>query len=561
MAQLYIYPKKGDAFTYTLGPKRITLGRAATNDLVLNDQFSSGCHAAIVPTAKGFALQDLGSKNGTFVNGRRITGEAELNRGDDIMIGSTRILFDREFRTNVEMVEGTTFTHSANTIIQVKDILKKRPASAIIVPGDEGGLDLDKLQHDQRSVEVLVEVSQALIYHMALDKLLDHVMDLITQNIPMDRGVLMLKEGRPEQLVPKVVRIQNGPLKTQSIVVSQSIVRMALEKNSSVLLSDIQSDAQLGGQISIVQAQIHSAMCVPLWNNKDIIGLIYADRAALLGQFTEDDLRLLTLLANLAAVKIENARLYEESLEKERIERELTVAAQIQRNFLPREDPVFGPYDISGSTRACRHVGGDYYDYIPVDDTRLGVVVADVSGTGVSASLLMASVRASLHAEIPMARDLAALAARLNDFVHTSSDSHSFVSFFFGLLDRETGVVTYVNAGHNPPLILEPGGTRRSLESTGFCLGMFAGVTYETKTAALAPGEILCLYTDGIVENRNSKKDEFGEERLAAALEESAAKPASEIRDRVFDGVFGFTGCSEPGDDMTVVIVKRNPEP
>ena len=558
MSELFIYPKKDEPYSFDLEGRRITLGRAASNDLVLNDQFSSGCHAVIAPAAGGgYAIQDLGSKNGTFVNGRRITGETALAKGDEILIGSTRIVFDRQYQTNVQIVEGTTFTHSSNTIIQVKDILRKPPTSVVVAPAKEEA-GTDGFVPDQKFAAILGEVSQALIYHMPLEKLLEHIMDLITQNIPMDRGVLMLKEGRPEQLVQKVVRVQNGPLRSQNIAVSGSIVRTALEKNSAVLISDIQSDEQLRGQLSVVQAQIHSAICVPLWNNREIIGLIYADRASLLGQFSEEDLRLLTLLANLAAVKIENARLFEEALEKSRMERELVLAAQIQKNFLPKGDPEFPPYDISGGTRACQYVGGDYYDFIPVGPTRLGIVIADVSGVGVSASLLMASLRASLHAEIAVTPDLAELAARLNDFVHGSSDSHIFVSFFIGRLDRDTGEIAYVNAGHNPPLVLDAKGSRRFLESTGFCLGMFPAVTYETKTVRLKAGDVLCLYTDGIIESRNKAKDEFGDQRLASELKAEAGLPAREIRDKLFDGVFAFTACKEPGDDMTLVIVKRN---
>jgi len=373
----------------------------------------------------------------------------------------------------------------------------------------------------------------------------------------MDRGVLMLKEGPGGQLVHKVVRIHDGPLRNLSILVSKSIIRTALDKNSAVLISDIQSDEQLRGQVSVIQAQIHSAMCVPLWSNEEIIGLIYCDRAALLGQFTEEDLKLLTLLANLAANKIENAKLIEKDLERARLDQEMKTAAVIQKNFLPKNDPVFDPYEISGSMRACRHVGGDYYDFIPVDPARLGLVVADVSGMGVSAALLMASLRASLHAEIPVTKDLALLAAKLNDFVHMSSDSHSFISFFFGFLDRQAGEVAYVNAGHNPPLIVNPAAGARYLESTGFCLGMFPSVSFEIRTTRLEPGEILCLFTDGIVEHVNGEKEQFGEDRLAAKIRESAGLPAREIIDRIYDEVISFAGCDESTDDMTLVIVRR----
>jgi sigma-B regulation protein RsbU (phosphoserine phosphatase) len=558
MTELFIYPKKGDRWTFPLGQKKVSIGRSPTNDIVLPDQFTSSCHAIISATAAGYTLEDQASKNGTFLNGPRIAGGVVLARGDKIHIGETDIIFDRELGEiiDVKIIDGTTFTHSSNTIINVKDILRKPPTAVFLKPAP-GGLDIAKLQQDQKFAAALSEVSQALIYHMKLPPLLDHIMDLITQYIPMDRGVLMLKEGRGGQLVHKVVRVHDSPLRNLSILVSKSIIRTALDKNSAVLISDIQSDEQLRGQVSVIQAQIHSAMCVPLWSNEEIIGLIYCDRAALLGQFTEEDLKLLTLLANLAANKIENARLTEKALEKARLDQEMQTAANIQRNFLPKNDPVFEPYDISGSMRACHQVGGDYYDFIPVSPTRLGVVIADVSGKGVSAALLMASLRASLHAEIPDTKDLAPLTAKLNDFVHLSSDSHSFISFFFGILDRKTGEVVYVNAGHNPPLVVNPAGGARSLDSTGFCLGMFPSVSFETRTTRLEPGEILCLFTDGIVEHPNGEKEQFGDDRLAGKIRESAGLPAREIVDRIYDEVISFAGCDESGDDMTLVVVKR----
>jgi sigma-B regulation protein RsbU (phosphoserine phosphatase) len=556
MAELFIRPKKGEAFSFLLEDREVRFGRSATNDIVLTDLYSSSCHAAIVPTEQGYAVEDLGSKNGTFLNERRVTGRVSLVRGDTIRIGETQIIFDKEYQTSVEIVPGTTFTHASNTIIQVKNILRKplKPAAA---PGPGEAPDESQVPLDEKSVEIMSAVSQALIYHMALDKLLEHIMDLLIQHIPMDRAVLMLKEGRTGELVQRVVRVQSSPLRTQNILVSRSIVQTALEKNSAILISDIQSDEELKRQVSVIQARIHSAMCVPLYNNEEIIGLIYCDRASLIGQFTKEDLRLLTLLANLAAVKIQNAWLIEKDIADQRLRRDIELAAEIQGQFLPQADPVFEPYDISGSSQACRQVGGDYYDFILVGPDRLGLVIADVSGTGVPAALLMASVRASLYSAIHGSEDLPALAARLNDFVHESTDSHSFVSFFIGILDRGKEGISYVNAGHNPPLIVDPAGGFRSLGSTGFCLGMFSSAGFEMRTARLGPDEILCLFTDGIVESRNAGKEEFGEERLAASLKASALLPARGVIGRVYEDVAKFAACAEPGDDMTIVVVKR----
>ncbi|MGZ5439224.1 MAG: SpoIIE family protein phosphatase, partial [Candidatus Aminicenantales bacterium] len=529
------------------------------NDIVIAHNDISRHHAILRVRQGASHITDLNSKNGTFVNGRRVNGEIDLARGDEILVGSTRFYFDRDFQPIVETVAGTTFTHSSNTIIQVKELLKKPAATGVIVKTPGGGLDLERFRQDQKIIAVVAEVSQALIYHMPLDKLLDHVMDVLIQHLPMDRGVLMLKSEATQALEPKVVRVQNAALRTQSIFVSQTIVKTALERNSAILISDIQADEGLRAQISVVQAQIHSAMCVPLWNNQDIIGLIYCDRASLLEQFTEDDLRMLTLLANLAAVKIENARLYEVSLKNAQLEREIALAVQIQKNFLPRTEPDFAPYEISGSAKACRRVGGDYYDYIVVDPNRLAIVIADVSGVGVSASLLMASLRGALHEKFPGTVDLGDLAAKLNEFVYSSSDSHLFISFFLTIIDRRTDEAAYINAGHNPPLLQPHKGPARLLESTGLCLGMFPDQSYEERRIVMGPGDLLCLYTDGIVESRKGEHEEYGDERLAERLRELGSLSAQVVRDKIFEDVFGFSGCTEAGDDMTLVVVKRNP--
>ena len=558
MVHLYIYPKTEEPFSFILEGKEVSVGRAPDNDLTLPDQFCSSRHALIIVTPEGYAVRDQGSKNGVFVNGVKILAETPLRRGDEILLGSTRIVFDEQAPTRVEMIEGPEGPASYDTMIQVRDILKRPPPDTKAVPARTPAADLERLRREQKILFVLNEVSQALIYHFPLDKLLDHIMDLIIQNIPMDRGVLMLKEGEPFRLVPKVVRIVDPALRNQNIQVSRTILNTALAKSSSILLSDIQSDSFFKEQASVVRSNVRSAMCVPMWNNEEIIGIVYADRASIVNAFSEDDLKLLTLLANVAAVKIENARLFEESLEKCRMEREMDVAAQIQKNFLPREEPRLEGYEICGGNRGCYQIGGDYYDFIPVGEGRLGVAIADVSGCGVGPSLLMASLRASLHAELGARTSVADLASRLNAFVHKSSESHTFITFFFGILDAAAGEMTYVNAGHTPPILLEAGGGVRRLESTGFCLGMFSGVEFGSDSVRLAPGDMLCLFTDGITEGRKTDREEFGEERLMALLRGNAGLAARAVMARVFDEVRDFTGCAEPSDDMTLVLVRRS---
>jgi serine phosphatase RsbU (regulator of sigma subunit) len=556
MPRLFVYPKRGDSFWYTLKREKTSIGRSEDNDLALPDPFSSGHHAVISPANGGFCVRDNGSKNGTFLNGKKVQGEIELKRGDEILVGSTRIIFDKELSSNVEVTEVVQPSRNINTVIPLKDILKKQDIDTTI-QSLATPADFMRIKSDYKSMAVLNEVSKALVLHQPLHELLERIMDLISEYLPMDRGVLMLKEGNPPQMIAKVPRINNKNLLRQKIFVSQSIINLVLDNHSSVLTADAQTDDRLRTKDSIIKSNIHSAMCVPLWNNREIIGVIYADRISLLEQFSEDDLRLMTLLSNLAAVKIENSRAIEQAIEVEKFQKELALAAQIQKDFLPKRNPPGENFDIAGTNIPCNQVGGDYYDFIPIDPCRLAVIVADVSGKGMSAALLMASLRAALIAEVGPQMKLENMVAKLNDFVYSSSASNRFITFFFCELDMRTGVLRYVNAGHNPPVVVAKDGSVARLEPTGFCLGMFPAVAYEVKQVALDKGELAALYTDGITDARNKENGEFGEENLIGLLKKNAKKPAAEIVGKVCDEVSAFAAGVEPFDDMTLIVLKR----
>ena len=556
MPKLFVYPKKGDPFNFTIDRPEISIGRSPDNTLAVPDPFCSGRHALIVTAGDRYFVRDNNSKNGVFVNGKRIAGEAEVHPGDEILLGSTRVSFDQEILTHVEILDTPETSSGPSISLPLKDILQP-PALQTTIRTAARESDLAALRSERRFLEVLKEVSQALILHKPLAELLEHIMDLICQNLPMDRGVILLYEGNPIQLIPKVIRINNKNLMNQRVLLSKSIVNMVFKDQLAVLSSDAASDPRFMSRDSIIRSNIHSAMCAPLWNNQEVIGIIYADRVSLMDQFTEEDLKMLTLLSNLAAVKIENSRLIERSLEQERMEKELSLAAQIQRDFLPKASPPLEQFEIHGLNVPCQQVGGDYFDYIPIEPGLLGLVIADVSGKGVSASLLMASVRASLHAEVTSRHRLEDMARKLNDFVCRSSGTSSFITFFYGELNTATGEIRYLNAGHNPPLILNLRGRLERLEACGLCLGMFPESTYECRSALLGAGDAALLYTDGITESRNPGKEQYGEERLIDFVRGRLDQPAAKIIEGLRADLAAFTESQDLADDMTVVLVKR----
>ena len=297
-------------------------------------------------------------------------------------------------------------------------------------------------------------------------------------------------------------------------------------------------------------------MCVPLWNNKEIIGVIYADRMSLVRAVHRRRPAAADPAGQPGRGQDRERPADREAIEKETHGAGAALAAQIQKDLLPKEIPI-AENSTSPGEHPCHQVGGDYYDFIPIDPCRMGIAIADVSGKGVSASLLMASLRAALHVEIRPQLDLAEMAAKLNDFVHRSSAINGFITFFFGELDLETGRLRYVNAGHNPPILLDARGGIARLEPGGFCLGMFPSVVYEAREASLDVGDSVILYTDGITDSRDKDDREFGEERLIELVRQAGTRRAEKIVETVCGELSSFTAGAPPFDDMTLVILKR----
>jgi len=555
MATIYIYPKEGDSWKLEIDKEAVSIGRAQGNDVTVADPNCSSRHAFIELAGGGFVIRDAGSKNGTFVNGRRVECPTVLSQGDEIALGSTTMTFDRPRMPRVTMVDSPASATNASAVVPFRTILEKTSAtdprtSPLAAPAD--------LREENRILQVMMRVSEALVAHKPLQELLEDIMDLIAENLPMDQCVIMLRGDGSAALETRAARIQGLWRGRPEIQVSRTIIAMAYERHLSVLLSDADADPRVAGNASIIEKGIRSALCVPIGDNEEVIGVLYADRHTRLEPFKDADLRLLTLLANTAAVRIQQARQVAALIGAAKVQRDLETAAAIQRDFLPQSLPSCEGYGMAARAVPCLQVGGDYYDLVSLDAERIGLAVADVSGKGVGAALLMASLRAWLRSELLHGTDLAALGAKLNDFAHESSDIHSFITFFFAELDKETGGLRYVNAGHNPALVFGRDGLVRELPATGLCLGMLAGRPYEVGTAALAPGEVLVLYTDGITESRNTGEKEFGVEGLTEAVREDREKDARTILEGVFRRLAEFTVCAEPFDDRTLVIVKRD---
>lgn len=276
------------------------------------------------------------------------------------------------------------------------------------------------------------------------------------------------------------------------------------------------------------------------------------------GPFPPTDRRTLALFANQAAIALENARLHLQALEKERLERELDLAAEIQRQILPKGAPQVPGFDLAGWNRPARQVGGDYYDLFTLDDGRVGLVVGDVSGKGMPAALLVSTLHSALRLLVDRIGIGPELLARLNHHLIESSLSNKFVTLILAGLEPATGALTYLNAGHNPGVLLRRDGTVEHLSPGGVPLGLIGNVVYGTRGTEVRPGDLLCLYSDGITEAESPTDEEYGLERLVACLAEHRDSPLGEIVEEIDRATTRFAEGLPQRDDQTVVLLRRH---
>lgn len=552
---LTVITPEGGSTRRDLDGETLRIGRASGNDLVLQDLNVSRNHAAVVRRTEGVYVVDAGGKNGTYVNDQRITEPVRLGAGDRVRLGSTVLVFNGRVPSNVEFSDrpllhgaGTTFLPASGLRTPDMHDLPLVLDASTPAPFRSGPLASGS------AAAIIQEANDELVFHRPLPEILETIMDLARRAVPFERGLLMLLEG--ERLVPQVIRVP--PDESGSVIsVSRTIADRVLQNKESILTNDAQLDDRFRQGHSVEAQQLRSVMCVPLWNNRDVIGLIYLDNRHRAGLFREDNLRVMSFLANVAAVKIENARLFEQVVAAERMEQELQKAAEIQDHLLPSQGPPIPGYEVFGSSVPCRAVGGDYFDYIELPGGRYGLALGDVAGKGLPAALLMCMFQAGLHALCEM--DLAPddTISRLNQILCRRLPANRFVTFFFGVLDPARHTLTFVNAGQNPPCRLGKNEAIDRLTATGPPLGLFSGATYTARTLDLSPGDLVLCFSDGATEGRSAADEEFGEERLIGIVRESRGDRPEEIVQKATSAVERHSAASPRQDDTTLVVLKR----
>ncbi len=516
------------------------VGRSSRNAIHIPDGTVSKDHAEIVLRAGQYYLRDLGSRNGTRVNGRDAREATLLEAGDQIEVGHVTLLVGGDearprLRLNEQTIAGTTLRLRANNILERRVQTGKDSA---------------------RLVSLLAEASQQLVMPRPLRETCDELLQFVERAVPASRYVLLLDPGGGGEPVQIAARAKGGRADS-ALVLSTSIMRKVLDECSSVLTRDAATDPRFQNQQSIVAQSVHSAMAVPLFDNEKVLGILYVDSHDLTLRFDEDQLELLTLLANMAAVKITNARLLEADRERDRMLQELENATRIQMGMLPSGAPSIPGYEFEAFLESCNEVGGDLYDFHLRGDGQLVFLVGDVTGKGMGAALQMSSFLASARVLYDSCPDPGELARRLGDMVSRSDHRDRFITGFVGCLDPATGTLRYVNAGHPWPILIRDGALRE-LESNAVPFGVLAGFPYGTVTVELAPGEVLALFTDGIPEAQRGE-ELYEVERLRSALREEAGAPdLPTLRRRLLERVDEFLAGEPRTDDITLLLIRRS---
>ncbi len=553
---LTVITPEGSSVRRDIDADNLRIGRASGNDLVLKDLNVSRTHAAIVRQADGVFVLDAGGKNGTFVNDRRIGEATRLSPGDRVRLGSTLLIFNGATTPSVEfsdrpLLQGAGATYFSPTGLRTPEL---HDIPLILEANTPFPSPVDRAS--AASVAAIIqEANEQLVFHRPLPEILETIMDLARRAVPFERGLLMLRQG--ETLQAQVIRVPPDEAGS-TISISKTIADRVMRKQESILTSDALIDDRFRLGHSVEAQQLRSVMCVPLWNNRDVIGLIYVDNRHRAALFSEESLRLLTYLANVAAVKIENARLFEQVVAKERMDQELQKAREIQEHLLPAQGPPIPGYEVYGHSAPCQAVGGDYFDYVELPGGHYGIGLGDVAGKGLSAALLMASFQASLHALCEMGLSPDETITRLNRHLNRRIPQNRFVTFFYGVLDPERHTLTYVNAGQNPPCRVRAGAEVERLTATGPPLGMLAGAAFRAHSLEILPGDVVLCFSDGATEGRSASDEEFGEARLIEIARQDPSATPEDIVHRAAAAVEIHCAASPRQDDITLVVLKRS---
>jgi sigma-B regulation protein RsbU (phosphoserine phosphatase) len=558
MALLELVKGFNPGVRFELDGDRAVIGRSADCEVPLDVPAVSRRHAAILRELGNFFVEDLQSRNGTFLNGTRIAQRAPLGEGDQLVI------CDQEFRFysghGTGLLDPMRNLEESSIAELVDDQTSPGRASVMATFDVSGGSASWGLSaKPEVKLAALIEISNSLAQTFTVEdilpKLLDSLFKIFTQ---ADRGFVVMKpkaDGPPVVVADKSRR----PGDEERMRISRTIVEEAMKSRKAILSADAASDERFDKAQSIADFSIRSMICAPMIGlDGQPIGVIQIDTLNQRARFNDQDLEVLAGVASQAAISIDNAKMHEQVVVQRALQRDLELARRMQRTLLPSAPPQVPGYFFFDYYQAARQVGGDYYDYVPLPGGRYAVIVGDVAGKGVPAALLMARLSADVRFSLASEPDPAKAIQRINDGFVRQDWQDRFVTMLAAVLNPTTSELTMVNAGHMAPILRRRDGTVMEIgeEAAGLPLGVAADFEYEAYTHHLEPGDVLTIFTDGFSEAMNGERELYGLERLKTQLS-SPAVSVVDFGQHILEDVNKFVDGHDQSDDMCLVCFGR----
>jgi len=532
-------------YSWDLEPGSYILGRKAECDWCVADKTVSRNHAR-VEIAEGLEevkVFDLGSHNGTSVNGDRID-EAVLKPGDAVSFGNT------EFR----LEKGTTAEGNSQTHVE---LARTDPLNSVYLDIDEALKPLPTKVTDKPDLlPTIFDMAKMLVRPEPKDVMLQRSLEMISRVIPAERIAILFVSEDQNEVWPEACLTQEGK-DPGAFTLSRTIVNEIITQKHAILICDPEEDPRFAEQKSIIMSALKSALAVPLFDEGRVLGILYADTTSPHHRYEDEHLRVMATFGNLIASRLLNYELLEERQAKQVMEAELSRASGIQKKLLVTHPPCIEGYSVHAFQEQSRSVGGDLYDTVRLSDGRLLIMVADVSGKGMGAALLMSNILASfriLYEDSDFGLRWAI--QRVSEQLLKHSDQEDFATIFAATVEPGGNKLRYVNGGHNPPMLVRKDGSCQLLQASGIMIGAFPGMDWDAEEVEMNEGDLLFVFSDGIPEA--ARNDEmYGEDRAEKLIVANRAESPETVANRLMEDLNGFMGDAPRSDDITMMLLKK----
>ncbi len=547
MIRLRVQTPDGKTSEYTIGKDSFVIGRSSHADLPLADPTLSREHARLFQKANDWFVEDLGSRNGTFLGTDRLREPVPLSPGQTLRLGDSTLILERTADV-VRSADGDgTVYRSARELLDL----------TTQVPPEGRAYGEESLRRYAERLKMVFEVQQNLARSESEDELLNQMLERVFEHLKPQQGAVFLKTSSGDY---RLAANRSAVAGDGEFVLSRSLIREVAEKGMAAMSLDVRTDARFADAASMMAMGVRSLVAAPLLGPEGSLGMIALCSKASSRTFHEEDMELLVSLASVAALRLRNLVLASEGAERKRLQAEMDLARRIQLALLPDDLPELTGYQIHAGSVPSRVTSGDFYEVVQRAEGRECVFfLADVAGKGLSAALVMGALEAlaagPLESRLAPAESFAQISRRL--FVRTPPEKYA--TAIMCDLDLETGKVTYANAGHNPALLMRADGEAEWLGATGTPLGVMAADEFTEEQVVLAEGDLLVLYTDGITEATDPGEEEFGRQRLEAVIRDHRQFLPREISLALENELLVFTAGTPFPDDRTILIVKRQP--